>query len=99
MPSKSIWSCEHVALSASVRAGMKVELPMVSAISEDPKKEIPFKDIVVDVPYEMTMASALELAEGHAREYVRSYGATDIRQYFIEDVIISSTQITFIWGS
>nr|CDM12456.1 hypothetical protein [Vibrio vulnificus] len=45
------------------------------------------------------MASALELAEGHAREYVRSYGATDIRQYFIEDVIISSTQITFIWGS
>lgn len=99
MPSKSIWSCDHVALSTSVRAGMKVELPMVSAISEDQKKEIPFKDIVVDIPCEMTLDSALELAEGHAREYVRSYGAADIRQYFIEDVVISSSQITFIWGS
>ncbi len=96
---KSIWDCDHFAPSTAVSAGMKAKLPMVSALPEDSRVEIPFKDIVVDIPCNMTLGGALEVVEDHAREYVKSHGATDIRQYFIEDVIISSNEITFVWGS
>ncbi|ELA9885209.1 hypothetical protein QRL11_004474 [Vibrio parahaemolyticus] len=96
---KSIWDCDHCAPSAEVSAGMKAKLPMVSALPEDPRIDIPLKDIVVEIPCDMTFSEALEIVEDAAREYVGSYGAIDIRQYFIEDVIVSSKEVVFIWGS
>lgn len=47
-------------------------------------EQTPHKDVVISLEKDCTLLDALLLVEAAATEYVKSHGAEEIRQYFLQ---------------
>lgn len=57
------------------------------------------EDIETTIKKDYTLWEALCLIEEKAKKYVISQGAKDIRQFFIENVIIEDNIVSFQYGT
>lgn len=96
MGHQSIWEC-GISELIKVPKGTKFSLPDVWSYSEEgltPSLDIEF---VSDI--ELSLGDALMKIEELSLEHVKQYGADSIRQYFIEDVVITEGCVRFRYGT
>ena len=93
---KSIWSCD-INASKIIFAGTKIKLPYVWAHTDQGITSS--KDIEIILDQDMPLHEALFQVEQAALAFVKSEGASDIRQYFIEGVYIGEEMIEFVIGT
>ena len=94
---KSTWDTD-VSRQTQIKAGTKVRLNYVWAYTQ--KGEMtPNKDIEITVNSDCILVDALCQVEAAATEFVKSQGASDIRHYYIEDVIFTADAVEFVFGT
>ncbi|MEA1987795.1 MAG: hypothetical protein U9N57_01140 [Pseudomonadota bacterium] len=93
---ESTWVAK-IDMCTPVKANTKVILPSVWANTD--KGQTDTKNIQIILSEESTLKDALIAVENAATEFVRSQGASEIRRYFIENVIIENDKVEFIWGT
>jgi hypothetical protein len=97
MTHKAIWECE-TSKDHFAPAGTIVLYPNVWAFTPD-GEVTPSMDITVELDNAATYGDCLLMAESAALDYVKRFGATDIRQYFVEDIMLEDGVLRFVLGT
>jgi len=97
MKTKSIW-CDGVKKTLMIPENTRVVFPYVWTYDKQNQITEP-KDIEFITPCKCPLILAILMLEQIALSYVKSTGADDIRQYFIEGTRIVNSDLHIIWGT